>query len=173
MNRSASLSSLAGRYVKWDCRTDPPGCESIPGLYNIKGLQIRAQVWIEFTFNATQRLATRWSGTAAHWSDPKIFDKLVKYLSGCGPWIPEHCRICLVVNEWDRGRSWQHNLCHIFVFPITSIVPSTLFTFFLFSSNSTVLLSPIYFIILFSHWCLRYWTNFLKKYFSSFFSILY
>ncbi len=29
---SASLSSLAGRYVKYGCRTSPPGWESIPGL---------------------------------------------------------------------------------------------------------------------------------------------
>ncbi len=39
---SDSLCSLAGRYTsKEGCRTDPPGCESIPGL--LKGLQIRAQ----------------------------------------------------------------------------------------------------------------------------------
>jgi hypothetical protein len=29
---SASPCSLAGRYVKWGCRTGPPGWESIPGL---------------------------------------------------------------------------------------------------------------------------------------------
>ncbi len=41
-------------------------------------------------------------------------------------------------SKCDRGGSWQHNSCHIFVFPITSIFPSILFTIFLFSSSLVV-----------------------------------
>jgi hypothetical protein len=36
--------------------------------------------WFEWNLHpsATQRLATRWRGTAAHWLDPNLFDRLVK-----------------------------------------------------------------------------------------------